>query len=71
MKTFLINISLILFLFVFTAFGAKKLCERLDAPEVHVSYTTKQCVRIVTIQGQKLPCSEKTKFKWLNYIWVE
>lgn len=48
-----------------------KLCERLDAPEVHVSYTTKQCVRIVTIQGKKLPCSEKTKFKWLNYIWVE
>lgn len=71
MKTFLINICLFLFLFVITYFGAMKLCERLDAPDVHVSYTTKQCVRIVTIQGQKLPCSEKANFKWLNYIWVE
>lgn len=43
----------------------------LDAPELHQSWSTKKCVRIVTIKGEHLPCSDKTKFTFLRHVWIK
>lgn len=43
----------------------------LTEPEVHVSYSTKKCVRIISYKGEELPCSELKKFSRYERVWVE
>lgn len=42
----------------------------LDMPDVHKSYLTQQCVRVVTADGTKLPCPEVLPDRY-HLVWVE
>lgn len=43
----------------------------LTAPEVHMSYSTKKCVKLVDYQGNDLPCSEAKNYKMTLHVWVQ
>ncbi len=44
-------------------------CAALDAPDVHISYTTKKCVRIIDENGER-PCPKELPAKY-HRVWVE
>ena len=42
----------------------------LDMPDVHKSYRTQQCVRVVTADGEELPCPKILPDRY-HLVWVE
>lgn len=65
------TLSIIVAALSLSCFVALRAVAVLDAPDQHVSYSTKKCVKIVTIDGQELPCSAAKNFKYLNHVWVQ
>lgn len=43
----------------------------LTMTEVHVSYSTNKCVRIVKANGEILPCSKLKELDRYERVWVE
>jgi len=67
MKKIIINS---LGIFALAATGALALNSALSIPDVMVSYSTDQCVKVINyVEGDKYSCENlPTKF---NHIWVE
>ena len=43
----------------------------LRIPEVHVSYTTNKCVRIIDYKGRELSCDNLKNIKKYDKVWAE
>lgn len=67
MKTFLVTLTFTVALVAGCASAAK---DYLDMPEVHVSHSTGQCVRLVEADGSSKPCPKNLPDRYQR-VWVE
>jgi hypothetical protein len=71
MKTFLLQVVVIVsVLIVYVLIGLFILGDALDIPDVHVSHSTNECVKVINYkEGNKYSCTDMpSKY---NMIWVK